>query len=361
MSPSALAVAIKAAWTAGSSRKVRTGIAACMAAFCVPFMLGVMCIMSIADGGAQHNKAAVHLAFEGGDVPPSMPADYREYIGQMQDSFAELDIVLEGIEEITEGEKQDRDLVKSVFYSLFFGADHLRLDVSDYQRFADCFVEYEQRTKTVESEDGTTKEETYTVAIAIMDKVSIFHKLKTDYGIAATYDQQSNAVNVWHLIRYGSTASQEGDEFQGWNSWNVQDAVPYHDLPASEAGSKVVEIARTRIGHPYSQERRGQGNYVDCSYLTMWCYRQVGLTLPGTAAEQGRYIVENHLSISRGSLQPGDLVFWSHKPNGRFMNITHVGIYTGGGMIIDASSSKGKVVYRRLFDNDKIVLYGRPK
>lgn len=54
-------------------------------------------------------------------------------------------------------------------------------------------------------------------------------------------------------------------------------------------------------------------------------------------------------------------MFWSYKPNGRFMNITHVGIYAGDGKVVDASYSKGKVVYRNLFDEDKQVLYGRPQ
>ncbi len=72
-------------------------------------------------------------------------------------------------------------------------------------------------------------------------------------------------------------------------------------------------------------------------------------------------MVEHNLTISRQNLQPGDLVFWSYKPNGRFMNITHVGVYAGNGKVVDASYSKGKVVYRNLFDSDKQVLYGRPQ
>ena len=43
------------------------------------------------------------------------------------------------------------------------------------------------------------------------------------------------------------------------------------------------------------------------------------------------------------------------------MNITHVGIYAGDGKVVDASYSKGQVVYRNLFDEDKQVLYGRPQ
>ena len=347
MDPATAAVIAKAAIAAGTNKKVWTGIASVAAALCLPFILIVVCIMAIASGGDDHNRAAVRLAFEGGTAGAGMPSDYREYIGQMQESFSELDTVLEEIEAMTEGEMPDRYLVKSVFYSLYFGADRVRLDAEDYRRFADCFVNYE--------------EETYIVAVTVTDKVEIFKKLKTDFGMAVTYEQQSNAVNVWYLAKYGTTAPQEGDEFSDWSNWNVSEDVTYYDLPANEVGGKVVELAMSRLGNPYSQAHRGQGSYVDCSYLTMWCYRQVGITIPGTAAEQGRYMVEHNLTISKENLQPGDLVFWSYKPNGRFMNITHVGVYAGNGMVVDASYSKGKVVYRNLFDSDKQVLYGRPQ
>ena len=360
MEPATVVVIAKAAIAAGTSKKFWTGVATLIAALCTPIILGVMCILSIASGGADHNRAAVQYAFEGGIIPISMPTDYKEYIGQMQVCFTELDTVLAEIEGITEGELQDRYLVKSVFYALYFGSDSLWLDGEGYRRFADCFVDYEERTRTVQQEDGTTEEETYMAALAVTDKVAIFEKIKTSYGMETTYEQQANAVNVWYLARFGSPAPQEGDAFQDWSGWSVPEEVACYDLPASEVGCKVVELAMARLGHPYSQAFRGRENYVDCSYLTMWCYRQVGITLPGTAAEQGRYMVEHNLTISKDDLQPGDLVFWSYKPNGRFMNITHVGIYAGDGMVVDASYSKGKVVYRSLFDNDKIVLYGRP-
>lgn len=247
------------------------------------------------------------------------------------------------------------------FYSLYFGADRVRLETDDYKKFADCFVDYEERTQNIEQEDGTVTLEKYTVAVAIGDKTKIFQKLASDYGVTATYEQQSNAVNVWYVAKYDTAAPTEGDEFSDWGGWNGAGDIPVYDLPANGNGSDIVQLALSRLGHPYSQALRGTGNYVDCSYLTLWCYRQIGISLPGTAAEQGRYMVEHNLTVAKESLQPGDLVFWSHKPNGRYMNITHVGIYAGDGMVVDASYSKGKVVYRPLFDNDKQVLYGRPQ
>lgn len=121
----------------------------------------------------------------------------------------------------------------------------------------------------------------------------------------------------------------------------------------------IVHSAMTRLGDPYSQAKAGQGDYTDCSYLTRWCYREVGLELPRTAAAQAKYCVDNGITVSKDELRPGDLVFFSLKENDRFMNISHVGIYAGNGMMVDASSSNGEVVYRQMFDNGQ-VLYGRP-
>lgn len=327
----------------------------------LPVILVLLCYLGLSSGGADHNRAAVHLAFDGGDIPKGMPPDYLEYIRQMKRSFEELDAVLDQLDKMTEGGKTDRYLVKSVFYALNFGTDRVWLSPEHYTQFADCFVNYEERTRTVYHEDETTTQETYTVIIPITEKTEIFQKLAQNYGRTATYEQQSNAMNIWYIARYDRQAPMEGDEFSGWGSWNAAGNIQTYDLAMNETAGEIVRLAMSRLGDPYSQELRGSGEYVDCSYLTLWCYRQIGISLPGTAAEQARYLEEHCLTVAKESLQPGDLVFWSYKPNGRYRNITHVGIYVGDGMVVDASSSKRKVVYRSLFDSDKQVMYGRPQ
>ncbi len=193
MEPTTAAMIAKAA--VGTNKKVWTGIASVIAALCLPFIL-IIVHLKHRIWRADHNRSAVRLAFEGGNIPSGMSADYREYIGQMQESFGELDTVLGEIDSMTEGELTDRYLVKAVFYSLYFGADRVRLDASDYQRFAECFVNYEERTRTIENPDGSESEETYVVAVAVTDKVELFEKISRDYGTSLTYEQQSNAVNV---------------------------------------------------------------------------------------------------------------------------------------------------------------------
>lgn len=344
-----------------TDKRTWTGIGSVLLGICMPVILAVVCIMNIAAAGTEHNKAAVKLAFSEESIPENFPNDYSRYVQQMRESFIGIDAVMVEIDAMAEDEVQDRNWIKAVFYSLYFGSPRVRLSAEEYLKFSECFISYEERIRTIENEDGSTMEETYLVSIPITNKVEVFEKLRETYGVEVTYEQQSNALNVWYLIEHGTTAPMEGDVFEDWNDWSIQQYMQYYDLAPSECGAAVVELAKSRLGNPYSQTLRGRGNFTDCSYLTMWCYRQLGVVLPGTAAEQARYLVEKHLTISKENLQPGDLVFWSYKPNGRFMNITHVGVYAGNGMVVDASSSKGKVVYRNLFDSDKQVLYGRPR
>lgn len=136
------------------------------------------------------------------------------------------------------------------------------------------------------------------------------------------------------------------------------------NLTPGETGNAAVDLALTKLGTPYSQEHRNEDGYFDCSSFTYWVYSQLGISLQydgaNTASAQGRYIVENNLAIAYADLAPGDLVFYSFEVNNRYMNIGHVGIYAGDGYIIDASSSKKKVVYRPIYNTGNIVLCGRP-
>lgn len=199
------------------------------------------------------------------------------------------------------------------------------------------------------------------MAVPIASLPTVYNNIRTLFGRAVTYEDQANANEIYYRARYGTGAPMEGDGSGLWEYWTPDQMDGfYSNLPVGETGAEAVRLGLSRLGDPYSQELRGQGSYTDCSYLVQWVYKRLGVNLPGTAAVQGKYCVDNGLTIPKFSLAPGDLVFWSHEPNGRFMNIIHVGIYAGDSKVVDASSSKGQVVYRDLFDSGKQVLYARP-
>lgn len=358
--PATITAVAKAAAAALSDERTRKTIGWIIAAILSPLILIIVLVCSLLSGTTNHNNTAVELCFHGGVIPGSMPADYREYIGDMRRNFTLIDGAIATVNsQMEDGDSLDDYRVKAIFYSLFFGAESpSRLE---HRKYVDCFVTYEERTRTVENDDGTTSEETYTVAVPITSLPAIYNNIRTLFGRAITYEDQANANEIYYRALYGIGAPAEDDDFKMWEGWTPDQLDGFFsDLPVGEVGAEAVRLGLSRLGDPYSQELRGQGSYTDCSYLVRWVYKKLGVNLPGTAAAQGKYCVDNGLTIPKSSLAPGDLVFWSHNPNGRFMNITHVGIYAGDGKVVDASSSRGQVVYRDLFDSGNQVLYGRP-
>ena len=115
----------------------------------------------------------------------------------------------------------------------------------------------------------------------------------------------------------------------------------------SVAGSagKAVTFAYNAIGIMYDYGADGPNGY-DCSGLTSAAWRTAGKSLPHNAAAQ--YSATTR--ISRSELKPGDLVFYRSNK--------HVGIYVGGGQIIDASRA-GQPVKKRTIDIMTPNGYGR--
>ncbi len=85
----------------------------------------------------------------------------------------------------------------------------------------------------------------------------------------------------------------------------------------------AVRYAYNAIGTPYVWAAEGPNGY-DCSGLTLAAWRAAGKSLPHNAAMQWDEVAH----IGRGSLQPGDLVFYS--------GLGHVALYVGSGKVIHA-------------------------
>ncbi|CAL9330087.1 C40 family peptidase [Streptomyces sp. enrichment culture] len=73
----------------------------------------------------------------------------------------------------------------------------------------------------------------------------------------------------------------------------------------------------------------------DCSGLTTYAYAKVGIRLPRTAAAQAGVGRRIPAGSGTSALKPGDLVFYAYAP-GRDSTIYHVGIYLGGGRMVNA-------------------------
>lgn len=117
-------------------------------------------------------------------------------------------------------------------------------------------------------------------------------------------------------------------------------SVPVHPGPPMPGASGVVAIARTQLGMPYVWGGASPQTSFDCSGLVQWSYAQIGVSLPRTAQEQH----DATARVAPGDLQPGDLVFFAFTyPTSSSEPITHLGIYVGGGQLINAPD-EGDVV-----------------
>ena len=178
-----------------------------------PIILLAAVFCSILGGSADHNNSILDFCFYGGTLPPDLPEEYRAHIGDMQASFALLDEYIAEINSMAEeGASLDSIRVKAIFYALYFGTDSPSSKA--HQQFADCFVTYEERTRTVTETDGSgnevEREETYTVAIPIADMETVWANIQSLTGTAATQEQRDNADSIYNLIRYGASTGTDG-------------------------------------------------------------------------------------------------------------------------------------------------------
>ena len=104
---------------------------------------------------------------------------------------------------------------------------------------------------------------------------------------------------------------------------------------AEAVAQDVIDVAARLIGRPYVWGAEGPNSF-DCSGLTQYVYQQFGVELPRRAINQSR------IGDAAGRrLRRGDLLFFS--TDTRKSEVTHVGLYEGDGVMIDASKRHGRV------------------
>ncbi len=140
---------------------------------------------------------------------------------------------------------------------------------------------------------------------------------------------------------------------------DMMDSDLWDEYYSNAAGEAVAQLALTKIGCRYDQDKRMDEGYYDCSSLVYRLYKEVGIELPTVADTQGYYCFENAMLVNKEDLKPGDLIFYSYEENGCFRNISHVAIYVGNGMMVHAAGKARGVVLDPLRDS-KVVFYARP-
>lgn len=135
----------------------------------------------------------------------------------------------------------------------------------------------------------------------------------------------------------GRNPGTTGGGSTGGAAGGGQTTSPSVNIPAGGGASTLISIASSKIGSPYVWGSKGPNSF-DCSGFVYWCLNQAGVS-QSYMTSSGWRNAGRYTKISNfGDIRAGDIVVVRG----------HVGIAAGGGMVIDASSSNGKVVHRSL-------------
>ena len=165
-------------------------------------------------------------------------------------------------------------------------------------------------------------------------------KIKTDDGEGYV---SSDYVSVFTKYTYGETkkeeqarlakeaAERENNNGGSSNGGSSNGGGKHYNAPNGMSGQAVANFACQFVGRPYKWGGSSLTNGADCSGFVMAVYAKFGVSLPhSSSAMRGC-----GYGVSKYKMQPGDIVCFPG----------HVGIYIGGGTMVDANSSKTGIKY----------------
>ena len=178
------------------------------------------------------------------------------------------------------------------------------------------------------------------------------HNLRTFGGMAITANNDIAINPVAALREFQIKKFQVKDTFKA-PEYTMDKPTADVDVKSSAKGGAakgMVNIAKSYIG----QNRYQYGGF-DCSKFVQDVARKYGVGLPrNTYGQMSWFKRKGRFSSSLNGIQPGDPIYFqsSASPSGR-----HVGIYIGGGRMID-NSGRGKPIKAKSIAGRRVVGYG---
>lgn len=371
----------RAAATALSNEKLRKGIGWVLVAVLSPVILLIAVLCSIGTGGAEHNNYTVSACFYGPSYSEEVPAEFQTHITEMRSAFSLLDSAVAVVNVSAEDGSLDPTWVKAVFMALCFGEDAPSRRAAN--RYVECFYRTETRTRTVEVmlEDGTTstEEKSYTVNVPISREAS-YLRLAALLGREITQDDKENAEHIYRMI-VGSMGegNYDGSFLAGGDRSIGLDVSAFTDPTTKNAADLVIYaihawgsgwgyvwgtygnvLTESLLAYKLEQYPDGVGNYEDlirANWLDGRTTDCVGLIkgygwlnaetmeiqygtheMPDIGANQMYYNAMESGAIDTMPDIPG-LAVWHEG---------HIGVYIGGGQVIEAMGTRYGVVKTEL-------------
>lgn len=139
-------------------------------------------------------------------------------------------------------------------------------------------------------------------------------------------ESTSDMVDLTRYLLYKITGNDYGMDKYDFSQYNTSGLNPIGGNGLSTAtGSKIVDIARTKLGCKYKIGQKGPYEF-DCSGFVYWVYQQVGITVPGSTDGYKAY-TGSAKEISWNEAKPGDILLVFNTERGT--QYGHAGIYLG--------------------------------
>lgn len=307
---------------------------------------------------------------------------FRSHIEEMRSAFSLLDSAVASVNGRTEGGNSlDPIRVRAVFYALCFGEDAPSARAAS--RFVECFYTWETRTRTVEveNEDGTvtSAEEEYTVAVPV-SLSQAYANLEAHLGRAITEDDKSNINYIYTMIAGTAGGGSYSGEFLRGDGSSIDLDISAFVDPANKNAADLVTyvihawesgwgyvwgtygnvLTESLLTYKVSQYPDGVGNHEDiirANWLGGRTTDCVGLIkgygwlnaetmeiqygthgMPDIGANQMYYNATESGAIDTMPDIPG-LAVWHEG---------HIGVYIGGGQVIEAMGTRYGVVKTEL-------------
>lgn len=192
--------------------------------------------------------------------------------------------------------------------------------------------------------------------------------LKTYSEMAIEYSFNDSQVELLNKMMSMYVASLPATDTGSIGMSNLQGSLTASEIKeitdriTDAKQKKVAEFALSKVGFPYSQPQRDSGKAFDCSSLAFYAWKAAGVNISNggstTAAAEAEGLSKN--TVKEKDIQPGDLIFYSYKQNGRYKNISHVAIYVGSGKVVEAVDPAHGVCIGD-YHNASMVMICRPK
>ena len=176
---------------------------------------------------------------------------------------------------------------------------------------------------------GVQVKDTYTGLVGLFYIDSDTH---TWEGGNYTIDLELNFKNIMNEVAAGQDEQTENNSSSSSSSSSSNSS-------SNSTGEKLVNLAKSKLGCKYVWGATGPNTF-DCSGLTSWCHKQLGISIPRTSLAQSK----SGKAVSKSDLQPGDLLFWKTTS----APVGHVGMYVGNGQFIHAPNKSKPVKYDSL-------------